>query len=77
MYFTQGAAFSLLSLVDGGLGDLGDCADASLLTSDINAEALQKYILHCAQQTDGGLRGEGWTGMSFICIALLACVATL
>jgi protein farnesyltransferase subunit beta len=56
--YWQGAAFSVLALIEARAGDLGDChQDRSSLPSDLNGPALQRYILHCAQQTEGGLRG--------------------
>lgn len=54
----KGAAFSVLSLIEANTGDTGDCLnEEASVPSDLNGVALQRYILHCAQQTEGGLRG--------------------
>ena len=61
--FWQGGAFAVLRLVELGLSDIGDCLEmkesekSALFDADMNNEALQKYIIHCAQQPEGGLRG--------------------
>lgn len=76
--FWQGGAFAVLRLVELGLSDIGDCLEikesekSALFDADMNNEALQKYIIHCAQQPEGGLRDKPGKGRDFYhsCYAL-------
>lgn len=62
--FWQGGAFAVLRLIEMGMNDCADCAPGveqnlpHLQDVDMNSAALQKYIIHCAQQPEGGLRGN-------------------
>jgi len=71
--YWQGAAFSLLALLEAGLTDTGDCygqSDEHCL--DMNSLALQRYILHCCQHLEGGLRDKPGKNRDFYhsCYAL-------
>lgn len=63
--FWQGGAFAVLRLIELKANDYADCVDAEteietdMVTDQVamNCEALQKYVIHCAQQPEGGLRG--------------------
>ena len=61
--FWQGGAFSVLRLIELGQTDCADCVEEVVRGAPeieevvMNCEALQKYVIHCAQQPEGGLRG--------------------
>lgn len=61
--YWQGGAFAVLRLIELGLSDCADCAVGvkedlpELHVVAMNSTALQKYVIHCAQQPEGGLRG--------------------
>ena len=78
--FWQGGAFSVLRLIELNLKDCDDCEAKlgsvveqlpEIRNIAMNCEALQKYVIHCAQQPEGGLRGGTFMNLCFIAWGLL------
>ncbi|KAJ1438882.1 terpenoid cyclases/protein prenyltransferase alpha-alpha toroid, partial [Ochromonadaceae sp. CCMP2298] len=66
--FWQGSALAILEIVKSGGSDV----DATSGCLSFNQQALQRYILHCAQNLEGGLRDKPGKARDFYhsCYAL-------